>query len=94
MCNIVEKKIRNECGVWQFFWKLACRDNDKRRDFCPSVILQRLDWYLVTDVSGQPIVPIFKGIVFNIHGSVHRSMTAEITNKMLPYIRIYYSTVH
>jgi len=31
---------------------------------------------------------------FNIHGSGHRSMTVEITNKMQPCIRIYYSTVH
>jgi len=31
---------------------------------------------------------------FNIHGSVHRNMTLEITNKMQPCNRIYYSTVH
>ena len=31
--------------------------------FCSSEVLGSVDWYSVTDVSGQPIVPIFKGQV-------------------------------
>jgi len=68
---------------------------------CLHFLLLFLSWnkhsiHIFTDAESQ--VSCLKAVaiyIFDVHGSVHHSTNhLEITNKMRPYVRIYYSNVY